>query len=160
MKPSRKEVKELIRANKQLKSMPSEGAFIAYKRVNEYSEGFSKYRKVILTLYIPAGAKRYQDKRYYYDRNTKLRVSGAYVVAAEYRNGEKPKTKRFVPPHCAIFIARRLQGVKLSAKKIKLVKFRWVVGKWHKPTFAWSTSQDQCQSGLHAYISKVRARNH
>jgi hypothetical protein len=152
-KPSSALIKKLLKENERMARVPQVGKdFIAFKKVIVPDQNGRRKNVAILTLYVPADAKRRNGN----SRHDKLRVSAAFVVKAESRSGNPISEKEFFPGHTYNIIYSQLNKKKKSAEG----KFRWVVGKWHKPAYKFAAAAGQCSHGLHAFISKASAKKY
>jgi hypothetical protein len=151
--PNEALIRSLAEENQTLTKIPDIGKpFICYKKVREvfFKRGeYNGSRDVVLTLFVPGDAAR----RNGVNRFDKLRVSEAYVVGAEYAYQTGPVvSKKFCPLHTFESVVRK--------NKRGNNKFRWKLKRWHTPHHPFNPGNDQCESGLHAYIDKSAAVNH
>lgn len=136
-----KKVLKLIAENKKLECMPDVGkAFVMYKKVHFPGSGRRTARSVILTLLVPAKAKRHSSG---YRRDNKLRVSEAKVIEARERSGRLFQVKR----------GDRLESVHFNM-------FLYKIGKTVRPEKPFDLGPETCASGIHGFLSVTSARSY
>ncbi len=136
----KKVVKKVIVKKKKVKPLRwnvGEGELIGYKKIY-YRRGFA-LTSLIVTLKIPARASVINSEGY---RFSKCRTSEAKVISIKKMNGEDVD-KKIV---CFSFYDE---------------EFIYKTGRIVKPKKKFNTNKfSTCESGIHFYLTKTRARNH
>ena len=127
----------ICEANHDQRKMPLTGAFVGYKKIYIWNEGY--YTEVIAKLLIPSHALRNQYRYGRGDYEPKCRASEAIVLSLN----EKVSNAR---------VEKATSGRDFD--------FIYSVGKVVTPQYPFDTSTETCASGIHFYMLKKDAINH